>query len=411
MTIKNGKFLQIHTLTSYPAALLNRDDIGFSKRLPFGGASRTRVSSQCLKRHWRRYEGENALTEIGGDEKMSVRSRRTFVDLIRKPLTEEHGIAEDRARAVTEALVAHVLQVNKQRAEAKKKEEEGKDKTDEDLDKPLLTGQVVVLGRPEVDFFLNVAREVAESDAKDAKEIKSAIGERFKKDDKKNLFTLLDAGLDCAMFGRMVTSDVLSRCDAAIHVAHAFTVHAEEVEEDYFSAADDLAHDAGETGSGHINSTELTSGLYYSYVVIDVPLLVSNLTGCKQQDWRDADHELAQQVIERMVKLIATVSPGAKLGSTAPYAYAQMMLIESGSQAPRTLANAFMKPVRAKEGELVPATYKALADHLSELDTVYAPTDARQALALGDKSALSEVVQAFGNLDSLAAFAKNQVTA
>ena len=32
-------------------------------------------------------------------------------------------------------------------------------------------------------------------------------------------------GLDAALFGRMTTGDMLARCDAAIHVAHAFTVH------------------------------------------------------------------------------------------------------------------------------------------------------------------------------------------
>ena len=46
-------FLQIHTLASYPASLLNRDDAGLAKRIPFGNASRLRVSSQCQKRHWR----------------------------------------------------------------------------------------------------------------------------------------------------------------------------------------------------------------------------------------------------------------------------------------------------------------------------------------------------------------------
>jgi hypothetical protein len=48
-----ARFLQIHTLASYPATLLNRDDSGLAKRLPFGDATRTRISSQCLKRHWR----------------------------------------------------------------------------------------------------------------------------------------------------------------------------------------------------------------------------------------------------------------------------------------------------------------------------------------------------------------------
>ena len=71
----------------------------------------------------------------------------------------------------------------------------------------------------------------------------------------------------------MVTGDVLARCDAAVHVAHAFTVHPGFFETDYFSAVDDL-NPAGETGSGHINTSELTSGLYYGFVVVDVPLLV-----------------------------------------------------------------------------------------------------------------------------------------
>ena len=55
------RFLQIHTLHSYPAALLNRDDSGLAKRLSFGGSVRTRVSSQCLKRHWRTADDEFAL--------------------------------------------------------------------------------------------------------------------------------------------------------------------------------------------------------------------------------------------------------------------------------------------------------------------------------------------------------------
>ena len=49
----DARFIQIHTLTPYHATLLNREDAGFAKRIPFGGVTRTRISSQCLKRHWR----------------------------------------------------------------------------------------------------------------------------------------------------------------------------------------------------------------------------------------------------------------------------------------------------------------------------------------------------------------------
>jgi len=80
-------FLQIHTLTAYPAALLNRDDAGFAKRLPFGGATRIRVSSQCLKRHWRTHSGMHALSEL--EVPLSLRSRETFKRRIALPLIEE----------------------------------------------------------------------------------------------------------------------------------------------------------------------------------------------------------------------------------------------------------------------------------------------------------------------------------
>src|SRR4051812_10100889 len=46
-------FVQLHLLTAYPPANLNRDDTGRPKTAQFGGATRLRVSSQALKRAWR----------------------------------------------------------------------------------------------------------------------------------------------------------------------------------------------------------------------------------------------------------------------------------------------------------------------------------------------------------------------
>ena len=79
----------------------------------------------------------------------------------------------------------------------------------------------------------------------------------------------LPAGLTSALFGRMVTSDTDANIAAPVHVAHAFTVHAEEAESDYFTAVDDLSGE--DPGADTIQETELTSGLFYGYVVIDIP--------------------------------------------------------------------------------------------------------------------------------------------
>lgn len=402
------RFLQIHTLTAYPAALLNRDDAGFAKRITFGGEPRTRISSQCLKRHWRTFEGEWSLKQLDAPE--SIRSRHTFDREVLKPLLEE-GTDPELARAVVQALMVEVL------GESAKTKREKEEKASDDEDagiEPLATGQVTVLGRPEVDFLLDEAREIcaAAPDPKDAKKVAAAVKARLGKDGKLNLRTLgMAAGLDAALFGRMVTSDRLSRGDAAVHVAHAFTVHRGEFEDDYFSAVDDLLQEQDEElGSGHIGTSELTSGLYYGYVVVDLPLLVSNLEGVERTAWQEADRSLAGQVVERLIHLVATVSPGAKLGSTAPYAYAHMVLLEAGDAQPRTLANAFLTPVDGRHGGLLAATYRQLGRYVQELDLMYGIRVERRLSAV-ESDGLGEAVGAGAPmpLADLAAWARSQV--
>lgn len=366
----DAKFVQIHSLTAYPASLLNRDDAGMAKRLPYGGTSRVRVSSQCLKRHWRTAEGEHALKGLGVG--MSVRSRMIFENEIAAPL-----IAEGITPAIVRAIVAEIQ--NKllgQSAKAKSKKDT--------VEQPLQTSQIIILGQPEIEYIKKIAREIAGStadgDAADA--TKKAADYTKAKAFENNWAALkkaLAGGLDAALFGRMVTSDILSRSDAAIHVAHTFTVHAEEVESDYFTAVDDLVTETGELGSGHLGETELAGGLFYGYVVIDVPLLVSNLSG---------DRPLASRVVENLIHLIATVSPGAKLGSTAPYAYAQMMLTEVGVRQPRTLAGAFLEPVSLQAPNLINAAVTQLGRHLTGFDRMYGNGEVRQVAALADVSAI-----------------------
>lgn len=392
----NNAFLQIHTLTSYPAVLLNRDDAGFAKRIPFGGISRTRISSQCLKRHWRTFSGLNSLREIKNTE-MSIRSRLSFDEYILKPLIEE-GIEEDRAVAVVQALIAVVLgesgKASKSKPESDKKEIS------------VQTNQITVLGHPELSYLLKEAREIC-LELENPKEAKATVKNRFKKDAGKNIKGLkMAAGLDAALFGRMVTSDILARGDAAIHVAHAFTVHGEASESDYFSAVDDLVAAEGGLGSGHINSVELNSGLYYGYVVIDLPLLVSNLEGCDRKEWSEADRVLTSEVIKRLISIIATVSPGAKLGSTAPHAYAQMVLLESGNTQPRTLANAFLEPVH-ETPNLLGNAYTSFSNHIAELDRAYGMHLDRHFMGLGPVELLN--LGESHSLDELASWAATRI--
>ena len=370
--MNDARFLQIHTLTSYPASLLNRDDAGFAKRMPFGDATRTRISSQCLKRHWRVFDGEHSLARLDAPE--SVRSRLSFEEHIVKPLVEgkvEEGIARAAAGKLMSVLLGSEAKKEKAKQTKGGKKKSGADEQETESADLVKTAQVTVLGRPELDYLCTLARDACEG-ATDTKGAEDAIANRFKdKQLKENVQSLLpgslEVGLGAALFGRMITGDILTRTDAAIHVAHAMTVHAQQSESDYFSAIDELAREQGEQGSGHINASELTSGLFYGYVVVDLQQLLSNLGD---------DRPLAGAVLNRLVRMVATVSPGAKLGSTAPYAYSHLVLTEAGRAQPRTLANAFLASVPTR-GDLVQNTYLALRDHMADLDEMYGAHEER----------------------------------
>lgn len=422
--MSQSKFIQIHTLTSYPASLLNRDDAGFAKRMPFGGTTRTRISSQCLKYHWRNFAGENAL--YGMDVPHSLRSRETFKRRVAKPLIED-GYPEPLVLAATHVLKERVVSDKTATKSALKSILNPGEKDDpwEEVE----TSQITILGAPETNYLKELIKDQldeskdtlssfwsdGDGDIEEAIEVVKGFDT---KELKKNLKGLqLASGLDAAMFGRMVTSDILARGDAALHVAHALTTHAEESESDYFSAVDELRRDepeeSGELGAGHINSTELTSGLFYNYIVIDVPLLVSNLEGVERKEWTEADHTLASEVVKRMIHLIATVSPGAKLGSTAPYSYADFLMVETGSSQPRTLANAFRNAVSMNGSGVLSNSYHALANHVNALDSMYGKrTDRRiAAIELEDDVAQKFDIDKTIAIDDIAQWAVGQVGA
>lgn len=336
----NGDMVQIHMLTSYPATLLNRDDAGLAKRVPFGGAIRTRVSSQCLKKHWREAPG---ISELGD---LADRSTRIYEVRVAQPLREEHGATEDEATAIAQYLMGFV-------------------DTNPVDKKPTESSQLLVLTRAETEFLYEKAVEVLEEgraediDLTDSKALKG-LGV-IKRTEKKTL-KALPASIDTAMFGRMVTSDHFARVDAAIHVAHALTTHAEAAETDYFTAVDTLKTADDDAGAGLIQDTELTSGVFYIYAVVDMNQLRANLMEKAAS---------AERLARNLVEVMATRSPGAKRGSTAPYAYAEFVLVERGDEQPRTLANAFRKPVVAGDGDLMVRSSEALMAERGALAAMY----------------------------------------
>lgn len=372
------RFIQIHSLSSYPAALINRDDSGMAKRLPFGGSTRTRISSQSLKRHWR-YAGE-ASHEAAARVPFSLQGlglpmgERTK-EIVRGAILPQAMSGLAAVHPQVQAAVADALLVALYG-------DKGKDPK---------TRQALFFGHPEVQYLATLARELLQlvtdtlgplpPDGEADKAALKALGEALKdrlKDVRKNMLALAGgAGLESALFGRMVTSDTASNKDAPVHVAHAFTVHAMERDLDFATAVDDLRNrdPQADSGSAGMFDVELTSGLFYGYVNIDVGLLVANLGG---------DAAMAGKVAGRLLQLIARVSPGAKKGSTAPFAHAEWLMVEIGDDQPRTLANAFRKavPLRAEGNDVFAHAMQALQTHLQQLDAAYGQQTRRAQMSV-----------------------------
>lgn len=239
-------FLQIHTLTSYAAALLNRDDAGLAKRIPFGNSERLRVSSQCLKRHWR----QNLLSHL--EMASGIRTRHVFSRAIFDNL-RERGLDQEQA-LVAATTLKEILMASKEKADDEKDAESGPSKKrsrssgdhKHDAAEDLMIEQPILFGRPEVEYLCDLVDLITRKES--AGDVSKAIwmkltgepgkpkkrrSEKQKDQIRDNFAAMLQAagkdnlatGIEGALFGRFVTSDILARTDAAVHVAHAFTVH------------------------------------------------------------------------------------------------------------------------------------------------------------------------------------------
>ena len=352
--------IQFHGLITYTGVLLNRDDSGLAKRMLLGGKMRTRISGQCIKRHWRMDQGKFSLMNITLDSYLTKEITERAIMTGAIEFTPNGEIPQDVQGKMIEAINVNLY---------------GKEGNDPKKRQPILFGQA------EIEYLTNKVAEVLLNNPDlDPKKVVEDINKIFSSKDGEQTFSLwrqqlpMPAGIIGAVNGRMITSDTDANIEGALSVIHAFTVHPEESEVDFFTAMEDFSQ--GNPGAGHLGVTEINSGIYYVYACMDVPTLVSNTTGMAPSRWLDTDRSIAAKACANIAGLMATVSPGAKKGLTAPFAYANAMIVEIGERQPRTLSSAFHVPARP---ELDHAKEKLLAA-LSECDERYGEHEARMMM-------------------------------
>ncbi len=332
------RFVQLHLLTAYPPANLNRDDLGRPKTAIFGGHPRLRISSQSLKRAWRTSDVfQEALTGHVG-----VRTRRKGVEVYGKLVAR--GVAPgDALRWAWK--IAGVF--GKPSATAKQIEQAVKTGDEAEAEDLLAIQQLAHFG-PEEDAAIDA--------------LVATLAERRTEPTEEELHLLRakPGAADIALFGRMLADAPAFNQEAAAQVAHAISVNAVQVEDDFFTAVDDLNPGTEDVGAGHMGEIEFGAGVFYLYVCVDRRLLVDNL---------DGDEELARRAVRALTEAAATVAPRGKQATFASRARASYILAERGDSQPRNLAVAFLDP--ARRNPLLDNAVKALQETRQRMDAVY----------------------------------------
>jgi len=508
-----SRFIQLHLLTAYPPANLNRDDQGSPKTAKMGGYDRLRVSSQCLKRTWRtsdifeqaiakgvrtkmigvdafkklsafpalsRTDRESIarnIAQVFGKVKTNSLELETLVFISKKEqanidsvisifsgglggaIEESNALGVKLFRALSSDIQTSVRCVidtikgenktamliagwNKELKQHVKKYTTTEDKSPYDYLGKMIDNSSgwldSIAGDTEVrddqlelffaEEYTKQTKEILKKlslgallPGKDAKETvygevkhkeyiklcrgweeqidtwieevkKSEDGDFTSEDHIKNLkqeispvavakssiLTNEHTNADIALFGRMLADSSKYKVDAACQVAHAISVHPVVVEDDYFTAVEEMNQYRDDAGAAHIGETRFAAALFYSYICINWELLIRNLINdfSEDIDINDAkyanERDLASRAIRALTEAAVKVAPEGKQNSFASRAYASYVLAEKGDQQPRSLSVAYLKPINHRENDdFIRDSIAALIEQKNCFDQVY----------------------------------------
>lgn len=396
MNAKN--FVNFHILISHSPSCLNRDDMNMQKTAVFGGTSRVRISSQSLK-YWIRKSA--AYKAVFGPPSVRTRNLEGLIPQFVRELQGE--FAPEMVARTMELFVRASVDEDKEDEDAESQEASGTESGSKKL-------AVAPWALEEIRSLCGIVRDVSLTEDEIAKAKEKAGKQKGKKkktedelvdealskkrvkavQDKIDMIrTAIGSVMDIALSGRMATSGLMTSVDGALAVAHAITTHAVEPQDvDWFTAVDDLTQDAGETGAGHLDTQQFSSGVFYRYASLNLRQLQVNLGLIADINATETPESRARAlgVARHVLHLFATVVPSAKQQPFAAHNLCDLALV-SFSDLPVSLANAFEKAVDAKSGS------GFLAPSMAALVTYWATTHTFHGL--DEQAALA----AMGQLD------------
>jgi len=289
--------VSVHVLTAYPPSNPNRDEDGQPKTAVVGGKTRQRISSQCIKRAWRMSKPISQL-----DLPLSTRTRGLGSEIQRK--LEAFGLAPkaaaDRAKKIAERFG---------KVDSKKSPDHS---------------EMVIYGHEEWAACMNLAETIGKEGRDPTSEELESVAQRT-------------VSLDCALFGRMRAAEPRLNVDAAVSVSHCLTANIANVDSDFWTSVDDLKQrdEESDRGSGGMGDVEYGSGVYYTYVDVDLKQLNENL--------KSAD--LSAKALVALIEAIATTTPSGHRSTFAHQGRASYLRIEIGQSSGNLFCSAYEAPV------------------------------------------------------------------
>lgn len=346
-------FVEFHLLQNFVPSLLNRDDTGGHKDAQFGGVRRARISSQCLKRamrdHWKK-------TELIPVSEQAVRTKRLLERLTE--ILSQKGLPADQANAKAQIALAGL---------GLQPDAEGKSQ------------YLLFLGADEVQAIANVIHthwdlfpDVMPKAEDETKKIKAKDKKKAAKETcppvviKAMEAALQDTrSLEVRLFGRMLADKPDLNASACCQVAHAIGTSALEREFDFYTAVDDLKP-TDNSGADMIGQVEFASSCFYRYAVVDLSALHEQLGN---------DTAVTENSLRLFAQAMIDAIPTGKQNTFAAHQKPAHIAINlSKNSQPRSLANAFDKPVtihRHDTFSLSGKSAKALHDYRTQLDVSY----------------------------------------
>lgn len=337
-------FLEISAIQHFSSVNLNRDDANAIKTIQFGGFERQRVSSQCFKRAMRQH---HAMGEARGGNQ-TYRTKYVFDRLC--ALLE----LPDKSGKEHKAIADFLTKIGFGDFEVPKKNKKKKGEVEEapangDENQQVLKTLVFTF-----DQEMVLAAECLREHGFEVKPAADAFKDKRKE---------MPFALDVALFGRMAASDPSMNVDAATQVAHAISTNEITVEDDFFTAVDDLGS-GDRQGANMIGVTQVASPCFYRYACLSLDILKKNLGSA----W-DADRDRA---IAGFIESFVLAAPTGKANSTAPHSVPDFVLVSVGDAQPVSLVNAFDRPVYPDAGRgLGQASIDGLLRYLERVDGFY----------------------------------------